>query len=98
MAKFLHILANVTVYCYYFVIHFVAPVCFNTTYCGGESVIDNLLSFEQCCFELSGASFASSGQCRLCPETGILISKLFFSVMITINVGIYGLVECILLE
>ena len=50
--------------------HFVAPVCFNTTYCGGESVSDNLLSYEQCCFELSGASFASSGQCLLCPKTG----------------------------
>ena len=80
------------------VIHFVAPVCFNTTYCGGESVSDNLLSFEQCCFELSGASFASSGQCLLCPETGNLINKLFFSVVIIINICIYDLIECILLE
>ena len=50
---------------------FVAPVCFNTTYCEGESVGDHLLSFEQCCFELSGVSFASSGQCLLCPTTGM---------------------------
>ena len=47
---------------------FTAPVCFNTTYCGGESVSDDLLSFNQCCFELSGVSFASSGQCLLCPK------------------------------
>ena len=50
---------------------FVAPVCFNTTYCGGESVSDDLLSYEQCCFELSGVSFASSGQCVLCPKSGL---------------------------
>ena len=52
------------------VIHCVAPVCFNTTYCGGESVSYDLISFEYCCFELSGASFASPGQCLQCPETG----------------------------
>ena len=52
------------------VLIFVAPVCFNTTYCEGESVNDDLLSYEQCCFELSGVSFASSGQCLLCPKTG----------------------------
>ena len=46
---------------------FIAPVCFNTTYCEEESVSDELLSFEQCCFELSAVSFASSGQCLLCP-------------------------------
>ena len=49
---------------------FVAPVCFNTTYCEGESVSDDLLSFDQCCFELSGVSFASPGQCLICPKTG----------------------------
>ena len=51
----------------YIVMYFIAPVCFNTTYCGGESVSDNLLSFHQCCFEFYGVSFASSGQCLLCP-------------------------------
>jgi len=52
------------------IIYFVAPVCFNTTQCGGESAIDYFISFEQCCYELSGVSFASSGQCLLCPKTG----------------------------
>ena len=47
-----------------------APVCFNTTYCGGEPITDNLISFDQCCFELSAVSFASPGQCLLCPVTG----------------------------
>ena len=51
--------------------YFTAPVCFNTTYCGGESVSDGL-SFDQCCFELSAVSFVSSGQCLLCPKTGNL--------------------------
>ena len=47
----------------------VAPVCFiNTTYCGGKSLGDNLVSFHQCCFELSGASFASFGRCLPCPK------------------------------
>ena len=55
--------------------YFVAPVCFNTTYCGGESVSDDLISFEQCCFELSGVSFASSGQCSLCPKTGTYVQN-----------------------
>ena len=48
----------------------VAPVCYNTTYCGGESVSGDLLSYEQCCFESSGVSFASPGQCVLCPKSG----------------------------
>ena len=51
--------------------YFVAPVCFNTTDCEGESVTDDLISFEQCCSELSAVSFASSGQCLLCPKTGM---------------------------
>ena len=50
-----------------------APVCFNTTFCEGEPIGDNLLSFDQCCFELSAVSFASSGQCMVCPVTGKLI-------------------------
>ena len=50
----------------------VAPVCFNTTYCGGESVSDDLLSYERCCLDLSGVSFASFGQCVLCPQSGNL--------------------------
>ena len=50
--------------------YFIAPVCFNTTYCGGESVSDDLLSYEQCCFGLSGVSFAITGQCVLCPKSG----------------------------
>ena len=54
-------------------VYFVAPVCFNTTYCGGQSVSDDLLSYEQCCFELSGVSFASPGQCVLCPKSGNLM-------------------------
>ena len=52
--------------------YFTAPVCFNTTYCEGESVSDALMSFDHCCFELSGVSFVSSGQCLLCPKTGNL--------------------------
>ena len=55
--------------------YFVAPVCFNTTYCDGESVSEDFLSFEQCCFELSGVSFASSGQCSLCPKTGTYVQN-----------------------
>ena len=47
--------------------YYIAPVCFNTTYCGGESVNDNLVSFHWCCFEFYGVSFASPGQCLLCP-------------------------------
>ena len=49
----------------------VAPVCFNSTYCGGESVSDDLLSYEQCCFKLAAVSFAAPGQCLLCPKTGM---------------------------
>ena len=52
---------------------FIAPVCFNTTYCEGESISDDFLSFEQCCFESSGVSFASPGQCLFCPITGMYI-------------------------
>ena len=47
---------------------FVAPTCFNTTNCEGGSFSDNSLSYVQCCFELSGASFALSGECLLCPK------------------------------
>ena len=50
------------------VMYSVAPICFSTSYCGGESVSDDPLSFYQCCFELSGVSFISSGQCLICPE------------------------------
>ena len=53
---------------------FVAPLCFNTIYCKGEPVSDDLLSFDQCCFELGGKSFASSGQCLLCQITGMVLS------------------------
>ena len=48
--------------------YFIAPVCFNTTYCGGKSISNKSLSFLQCCSEFSGLSFASSGQCLLCPK------------------------------
>ena len=58
---------------------YAAPVCFDTTYCDGESVSDDLLSFEQCCFELSAVSFASSGQCLLCPKMGMYVIELFFT-------------------
>ena len=54
------------------VMNFAAPVCFNATSCEEESVSDDLLSFEQCCFESSGVSFASPGQCLTCPQTGNL--------------------------
>ena len=53
-----------------FVLHFVAPVCFNTTQCDGASIGNNSLSYGQCCFELYGVSFASPGQCLLCPKSG----------------------------
>ena len=66
-----------TVWNNYVCTYFVAPVCFNTTYCGGESVSDDLLSYEQCCFELSGVSFASPGQCVLCPKSGTYICKTY---------------------
>ena len=56
----------------------IAPVCFNTNYCGGESVSDNILSFHQCCFILSGISFVSSTRCLLCP-TGMCICIYFRS-------------------
>ena len=49
--------------------YFAAPVCFNTTHCEGKSFSDYLLSFEECCFELSGVSFTSAGRCLLC-QTG----------------------------
>ena len=62
--------------------YFVAPVCFNTVCCEGESVSNGLLSFEQCCFELSGVSFASSGQCLLCPITGTYLCILCIKWMI----------------
>ena len=51
---------------------YVAPVCFNLTGCEGEALGDNSISFDQCCFEFSGISYASSGQCLLCPTTGKL--------------------------
>ena len=54
---------------------FVAPVCFNTTYCEGESISDDLISFEQCCYESSGISYASPGYCFMCPRAGILKFK-----------------------
>ena len=54
-------------------VFFIAPVCFNTTYCGGQSISNNSVSFQQCCFELFAKSFASPGQCLLCPKSGNLI-------------------------
>ena len=48
--------------------HFVAPTCFITTYCGGELVNDTSIPYSQCCFELSGTSYALPGQCLLCPN------------------------------
>ena len=53
-----------------FVLYFAAPICFNATQCGGASIGDNSLSYGQCCFELYGVSFASPGQCLLCPKSG----------------------------
>ena len=59
---------------------YIAPVCFNTTYCEEESVSDDLLSFNHCCFELFAVSFTSSGQCLLCPKIGMyVIFKMFTS-------------------
>ena len=47
---------------------FIAQSCFNTTYCGGESIGNNSVTFDHCCFELLGTSFASPGQCLLYPK------------------------------
>ena len=52
-------------------LHFTAPVCFNTTGCEEEPVSYDHMSFAHCCFELSGISYASAGQCLLCPTSGI---------------------------
>ena len=57
--------------------YFVAPVCYNTTHCGGESVSDDLLSYEQCCFGSAGVSFASPGQCVQCPKSGTYVHKTY---------------------
>ena len=51
-----------------FFMYSLAPVCFSTTYCGGQSVSNESLSFHQCCSGLSGVSFVSHGQCLLCPK------------------------------
>ena len=50
---------------------FVAPTCFNITYCDGESFGNNSISFDQCCFEFLGVSFASPEQCMLCSKSGM---------------------------
>ena len=50
------------------VIHFIAPVCFTTTYCGGQKVTDDLLTFYECCIVFSGMSYFSSGRCFMCPK------------------------------
>ena len=68
---------------------FVAPVCFNTTYCGGESLSDDLVTLDQCCFELSGVSFITSGQCLPCPTKGNLIVKRYLRMYILIIVECY---------
>ena len=47
---------------------FIAPVCFNTTYCGGESVSEDFVTAYQCCKELFGVSFASPEHCLICPK------------------------------
>ena len=58
-----------------YILYFIAPVCFNTTSCSGESLDNITLSYSQCCFELYGTSFVSSGECVLCPK-GILLTKI----------------------
>ena len=61
-------------------LHFIAPVCYSTTYCGGESYGDYLLSFAQCCIVLSGMSFVSSGKCLICPK-GMLSTNDYVNVV-----------------
>ena len=65
-----------------------APVCFSTPYCGEEPVSHNLLSFHQCCDEVFGVSFVSSGQCLLCPKGNVAsyILKKFCFVALTVLV------------
>ena len=67
------------------VMYSIAPICFSTSYCGGESISDGPLSFYQCCFELSGASLVSSGQCLMCPQ-GIAKYKYLLNVFSYITV------------
>lgn len=62
-----------------FVCIFVAPTCFSTTYCGGVSFDNNSVSYDQCCLDLLGNSFASPGQCLLCPKTGNVKQKQLLS-------------------
>ena len=63
----------------------VAPVCFSTAYCEGESVTDDLITFGECCLELSGISFASFGQCLLCPKSGTNVCTKFAIHMYTVH-------------
>ena len=68
--------------------YFVAPVCFNSSYCGEESIGDSLLSFDQCCFEFFGVMYALPGECLPCPKTGNLMhTKLIKSMLCCISIG-----------
>ena len=42
------------------------------------------MSFAHCCYELSGVSYASAGQCLLCPTSGIDITivHVFITVLV----------------
>ena len=51
--------------------YFIAPVCFRTTYCGGQAVTDDLLTFHQCCTAFYGMSYFSSGRCFPCPQGNV---------------------------
>ena len=53
-------------------VYFTAPTCFNQTGCEVDAVGNHSISFIECCFELSAVSYASPGQCLLCPKTGKL--------------------------
>ena len=55
--------------CYCFIVYFTAPTCFNQTGCE-DAVGNHSLSFLECCFELFAVSYASPGQCLLCPKPG----------------------------
>ena len=63
----------------YFIWYFAAPICFDTTHCGGTSISNNSLTYGQCCFKLSGVSFASPGQCLLCPKSGTYIRTYMYA-------------------
>ena len=63
----------------------VAPVCFNTTYCGGKTIGNNFLTIHQCCVELSGVSFVSSEQCVLCPKGMYVLLIMYYITFLVLS-------------